>query len=727
MCTFKYNIVFTVIVYVLMGCAGTQKQQPVSPKPAQKTSFVPIQIPAKIDQNERTHFEKILLLLPTGHPQRIKLRNQLVASLVEEFEKTDPNKSEARLELFKNALRLHDPSDFKPESVATDLKPMAEWAIKICEARGEEATVMASLRFLMLVDPNSASTKESYLELVEWSERVRNTIENPIERLSSLIDMYRDMVKLVPDREVVERLAEAYIERHNTIAAAFRDRSEDGMNGINPYQALRQGQTLRTLPIDVIYIFFLAGDPAGARKHLSGLVADGILRVEFIELLDRIFQGIDPADSYFTLANYLAPVDARAGLRACIKARLANPKDPRFSLYIGRLFEELDQPENAFDFYYEAAEIAPEKEVVSEVLSLLRVALIKVHLKEYTEISKRAIQMGDSVIEKTMKSFKTEQTELGVNVASLLFAMGEVEFDDGRIDASHKHLEKSFQVMPNVPALVKLTEIQYLLGNYQEGMKTVKRAMQLESHGRRPSGYWRAVLIEKHGDLVQAMGQAEDAQVIYRRALQEWKIAQISVDQAPLVAMRRGVLYHQLGELEASQEAFRLAVRLDPDRHATYAQLISFLVVVERLEDALEFYQLAYNQDEIEGMWKIYYSLWVEGLAKRLGKDSIPLAVGYLKHSKGDSWQDKLAQFFSGTIPLEKLRKAARNVGQNVEADYYSSVLDISNGRIDDAVAKLNQVLNSKLLGFFEFKMARAILQGQLKDATNKQTEKKVP
>jgi pentatricopeptide repeat protein len=166
---------------------------------------------------------------------------------------------------------------------------------------------------------------------------------------------------------------------------------------------------------------------------------------------------------------------------------------------------------------------------------------------------------------------------------------------------------------------------------------------------------------------------------------------------------------------EASQEAFRLAIRLDPDRSETYGTIISFLVVNGRLDDAVEFYRLAYNQDRIRAMWKIYYSLWVEGLSRRTGKGSVNLAKGYLESSEGETWQDHLAQFFCGKISLDDLRKAAKNTGQHVEVEYYGAILAMSDGRNGDAKAMLAKVIDSNLLGFFEYRMAREILRGELK------------
>ena len=115
-------------------------------------------------------------------------------------------------------------------------------------------------------------------------------------------------------------------------------------------------------------------------------------------------------------------------------------------------------------------------------------------------------------------------------------------------------------------------------------------------------------------------------------------------------------------------------------------------------------------QDRIEAMWKIYFSLWMEGFSRRKSGKSFDLARGYLEQSDGKSWQDDLARFFSGRITADKLRGRAANVGQNVETDFYVSVKLLSDGKKSDATPLLRKVLDSDLMGFFEYPMARALL-----------------
>ncbi len=108
------------------------------------------------------------------------LRDAIAAHYIEAFEKVPGEKHEERLEIFKSCLALHDPSDFVPGRVIEELAPMAEWIADRFERLGDEAVVLAALRYRMLAHPNDMSIEERYTSLAQWSESVRDTIEDGI-------------------------------------------------------------------------------------------------------------------------------------------------------------------------------------------------------------------------------------------------------------------------------------------------------------------------------------------------------------------------------------------------------------------------------------------------------------------------------------------------------------------------------------------------------------------
>ncbi len=721
MSRFKYLTGLIIVVIASVGCGGARSKSTTAAAHADGLEpDHPIDIPAEITSETRNLWQKTLYLLPTNHPQRLQLRDRIAESLLTTFKETDAKKVDERLVLFEQALHLHDASDFKPGKVSEPVCAMAEWAVETFERRGDEALVLAGLRYMMLAQPENVQYKEHYIALAEWSKSVRATVVSRIQQISSLIELYSRMVTLVPDAEVVNELAGLHIERFQEVREAFQRGIQDGSGLGDPREIIMQSRAIQTTPIDIIHIYFISGDILGARRHLEGLVADGQLDVSYIELLDRIAQGEDLADSYYSLARSLVPIDPRAALRAYILARAHDPKDHRFPMSIGLLFDELDCSECAVDFYIEAAEIAQSEDVYASVFELITKSLSQLHIQERVKASKRVIKRVDAVVAKAIEEHPDKETELRASASSLLYTMGEVEFDNGMVSAALAHFASSHEVSPNVPSLIKLQEVYYLLNDFDSAMKIIEQARAFSLDGTEMSNYLRAVIQEKYADILAATGRRDEATAAYREALAKLESGSELLDGSPSVAIRRGIIKHRLGDLTGSQAAFLLAIRLDPDRAETYGTLLSFLVVNNRLSDAVEIYRRAYNQDRIKAMWKIYYSLWVEGLSRRTGKGSIELAKGYLESSNGDTWQDDLAKYFCGKITLEQLREKAQNTGQHVEVNYYGAIIAMAEGNNNSAKVMLDKVIHSNLLGFFEYKMALALVKDEYSTSKSK-------
>ncbi len=714
-----YVIVPVILLFVtLTGCGASRPKDATTAGSVLATDYEPMEIPEKIPRDETTLYERDLLLTPVDHPSRLVLRDKIVAGLAEAFEALPEEDIEGRLDLFKEALEIHHPFDFKPDGVAAEAAPMAGWVADTFGRRGDEAVVLAALRYQMLLKPSDVEIKEAYLELYDWSDSIRRSIPEPVSRLSSLIQLFRRMVELVPDREVVEHLAKLYVARYQLVMAIFS--SDLNMTGhLRPDQILAQSRVIQNAPIELIHAYELTGNPAGARTHLEELNAGGGRIVEYLELLDNIFHSRNAAASYFTLANHLAQVDPYSGLRTAIAAREADPEDSRFPLFIGMLYEELDRSECAFDFFVEAATLAPSEDVLMDVLEMYSLALGKVAQKGLESPLEQAIDVGDGLVKQILDMYPDKDRDIRIVTASFLYSMGEIEYYMGNVEGAIGHMDRSFEVMGNMRSLVKLAETYYMLGKYKDGIEALDRVSELMPEGQNPTGYWQAILLENRGNLADMLGKTEQALRHWRGALIEWDSAEVPTDQTPIIAIRRGILLDRLGDLKGSLESFTQAVQLDPDREATYAELISFLVIRDRLEDAKRFYRLAHNQDQIDDEQKIYYSLWVEALSQRVAGESFDLASGYLAHTEGESWADFLAQYFSGVMKEEELRGKASNLGQEVEADYYSALKAIVRGDAGAAKERLQNVIASNLVGFYEFRMAKALLHaGQLKPGT---------
>jgi tetratricopeptide (TPR) repeat protein len=694
-----------------LAACGSRAPAATAARPEQP-AFEPFEVPEAVDAGSLARLEHALYLMPAGHPDRIALRERLAAYYAGAFDAIPGDRLQERFDAFAEALALHDPGDFQAGGVSQALVPMARWIAERYSRRGDEPVVLAAYRYLVLAEPEDPRHAERYQDLTRWSERVRGTIEDDLERLGSVKRNYLRMARLVPDREAVDRVADVILDHHRALMARI-DSFDREAGGLPPFVLrglLREGGAGR----DLVYAYLLTGRAADAldkiRRHPAGMDLAG----EYADLLEDLVAGRDVGEGWFALAGRIGSEDPRAGLRACVLARAADPADPRFSLCTGRFFDRLGRHESAIELYAEAVEAGPGEEFLAQALELARGAMYELHRRELAEASRRVAGTADRIADRALRDDPEEDGDVRMAAAALLFTAGDIEFDDGLIGAATRHFERAAEVWPGfVPALLKIAEIQHLRGRDREAIATIDRAL---GAGDGPDGlpaYWRAILLERRGDSRQALGEDGGADMDFEEALAAWKTAGVAPSQGPEAALRQGVLLDRLGQREASAEAFRRAIRIDPNRRATYAELLSFLVQRGRLEEARDFYRLAFNQDRIEVMWKIYYSLWIEGLARMREGRSFAIARGYLEQSDGPGWQDELARFFTGRITAEQLRERTRNHGQRVEVDYYVAVELLAAGRKDEARALLERVIASDLMGFFEYRMARALLHAE--------------
>jgi len=378
---------------------------------------------------------------------------------------------------------------------------------------------------------------------------------------------------------------------------------------------------------------------------------------------------------------------------------------------VGHFFELLDRPESAVPYYVEAARVAPVEPVYLLVIARVAYALNRVHSLERLEEAEAVISTVDELVEAVLALENVENSDLFAVTAELLSLAGDVEYADGRIDRSVEHFTKAIEVWPgNVVAAFRLAEIRDARGDAVAALRALDDVIaQAKKNGGVDAAYWPGRAFELRGRIYAARGDAAEAVEAFRAALSIWEKADLPLDYAAEIALRRGMALDYLGDQAASREWIRRAIDTAPEDRGTYGTAFAFAFERGRVEAADELFQIAFNQDRIGAMWKIYFALWVEGMARRQGK-SIELARNYLAHADGDAWQDDLARFWSGRIDADELKRRAKSTGQQVEADFYTALRLLGDGKRDLAVPLLERVVASDLMGFFEYPMARGIL-----------------
>jgi tetratricopeptide (TPR) repeat protein len=698
------------------ACAHAQVA-PKAPSASSRRGTDPeLKVPDAISAAQRGTWEARLYALSDGAKTRTSLRDRLADSVAASFDATPEDKLSKRLELFREGMSLNAPSDFAKGDVAPALAPLARWAIARYERRGDEVVVLAGLRYLAMVEPKDVRHQERFVELAEWSEGVRKTIPDSLESQASTADLYLRAARLVPDREIIERAAEHLVNWNAAYMARVEDSGAD-LWGMPPF-ALREAEKI---PVFLAYVFFLNGDVTRATPWIRKLKSDVRSQAAFEELLGGIEKGEDVGDLYFTLAQLFGSYDPgtgqfvvgdpMAGLRACLLARRFGEPTPRYPMCVGQFFELLDRPESAVPFYVEAARLSPDESTYIGVTARVRNALNRVHMLERIEEAEGVIEIADELVESVLALKDVEDDTLYQVTAELLNLSGEVEYADGRIDRAVAHFSRASEVWPtDAGATFRLAEIREMLGDPVAALRDLDAVIaRAGKAGGMDAEYWPARAFELRGKISADKGDDAAATADFRRALAIWEKADLPLDYAAEIALRRGMALDYLGDEKGALEWMRRAIGLDPENRATYGAAFSFLFARGRLDAAAELFQVAFNQDRLGAMWKIYFALWVEGMARRQGR-SIELARNYLSHADGDTWQDDLARYFSGRIDGAELERRAQNNGQKVEADFYAGLRLLGDGKRGQADPLLRKVIDSKLMGFFEYPMARVLL-----------------
>ncbi|MCK9523016.1 MAG: tetratricopeptide repeat protein [Proteobacteria bacterium] len=702
----KKILFYSLCCLMISACANAPKRAVTTPTPP-PVAHKSLEIPD--DFSGARYEQKVaeLLALDDAHPDRLALRDALIAWTLKRFD-ADDTPSE-KLRLFQNALNWHLPSDFTVTHINVDMVPMAHWVIEHYEKRGKEAWVLAALIYLSLAQPENLAWHEEYLTLMDWTEGVRATIEDPIERYSSIAGVYMDIIVMLPLPELIDKISLVLARRQTAVVALLHAIQEENAT-ISPllfHSLIQRGGVGQEL----VHAHFLGGLLHQVVPKFKELGVYDNISDDLLALIENIESGQNLSESYQKLSFLLGHSDPTAALRACMLARSASPRDPLNALCVARYFNALSYEESAAAYFHEAVHPDFEEPILLQALSGLRQVLIGLHQKEQVDAAERTIVLAESVIQ-TLEGATDRSQELQISMAALAEICAQIAFNDGRIASAQALFATAMRLWPSMPSpYLKLAEIHL---SRQEGPKAIEVLTSALASKRSVGGdfrnYWRAMVLESRGDVYRHMGNERDADDDYQSALETWATAEYPMEQEAEIEIRKGIIHDRLGNPDASLTHFQRAIRVDPERRASYAEVISFLVMRQRLADARSFYQLAFNQDRIDTMWKIYYALWVEGLARRQNERTFDLPNAYLQDCNGTSWQDQLARFFTGRIPYDKLRALADNLGQQVEADFYEAVLRLSSGETASARAMLQQVIASDLLGFFEYRMAAELL-----------------
>ena len=399
----------------------------------------------------------------------------------------------------------------------------------------------------------------------------------------------------------------------------------------------------------------------------------------------------------------------------CTFAVRRYPDDARFPRCLGSLAAVEDDYTEAIAQYADAVKLAPDEralydEALEVLANLMRGEMFDGDPTDTRSLAAQAL----ALLEERVKRWPELPPPVGFDELSL--ALGLAEMNAGNAKEARAHFEASLARRETTRALVQLGQLDAKLGLRDEAIALLRKALDKTSRKDVEQSRLRAQIIEQIGDVQRGMGRPDEARTSYAEALLLWDASVRANEDAPQRAfghIRRGVLLSRLGREPESLASFEQAMQAASDNRETYAQILAHLVVSgpqPELADAI--LRRAQRQLTLEPEWRAYFSLWVKAIFGRYEQPA-PSEVDKLlgRLSRSDAWWGQLSRFGAGIIDYTELTRLAKTRGERTEADFYEGVRRIAAGDVPGARTLLQKVVDSMMVGFYEFQMAQELIQ----------------
>jgi len=295
-----------------------------------------------------------------------------------------------------------------------------------------------------------------------------------------------------------------------------------------------------------------------------------------------------------------------------------------------------------------------------------------------------------------------------------------LEMNAGHADEAQRRFEKSIAEDEDPSALLQLGLLLERTGQLELAERRYLRALELTPRDSLPDELRRSEILEHMGDVARAKGETQEMTARYQEALKAWTEARDQVEgpTGALVEMRRGVLLDQLGRHEAAVDAFESAMTHAPQWRDVYATILSHLVSASPdFEMASSVWRRSQLQLALPPEWKVYFTLWIQLIAARADRAAMPEHTELLRRlGKSSNWWGKLASFGAGDLDYEDLMSVASSLGEETEALYYEATRLFIAGDREAANQQFQRVLDTKMVSFYEYEMARRLLIEQESD-----------
>ena len=524
-----------------------------------------------------------------------------------------------------------------------------------------------------------------------------------------------------PSPFIVQRLADLYVARHD---AAVRAHARGG--GLGATSARRIEITGYLL----MRLYLRADDPDGAIEALARVEGDeavGKLRA----IIEDAFEGRRSPQPLLSLAEQFVPEpDADPSLpyvgqswgiidNLSRRALARFPKSAHVHIVRARVLRREGLDAAALHHLRRSIELEDEVHEAWQGLAELEQKALAELARRDAEAALARLPEVEALHRRAMKLWRDRPVRPGLPEA--YFAVAEGLYQAGRVDEAQKLLDRSVAIEAQPQTLDLLGTIAVKRGRFGVAQKHYEELARLPQDEPDEELRWEARAHGQLGEIALRRGDSEASSRHLRLALRKTNELlsrpAMELDEQAERHLDRGRLLFFLGEVSLALDDFELAAELAPDLVKVYAEPMLQLVSYGYYREARSVFLRALEEAEVADGLKLYFSLWLNELALRQGLPPDHEAARFLHDyaagsdgKKGDGWGRKLARHAQGELTYDELLDGARDQGERAEAFFYEGVRRWRAG--DRAAGKklLARVVETNLMGFFEYDMAQAYL-----------------
>ncbi len=726
-------------------------------------------------EEDLTEAKFLYQALPPASPERGRLRLKILEYLLEPLLSLDAQRlrhTPSALGSDDDVTRIYDslregielytgPDLWRPaglplaERERVLLSGAARLVVAIYSPRGNELPVATGLFVLQILDPANREWPTRIDELLAWVETsTQLAMGNPGARHQvSMNDVLEGVAVSWPAPEVVSRIAKLAQDRQERLASILRRPlgTGTGARGVLG-DLLLDSESLTAMAVNVAAFYLRAGQLTRAAEAAAQFADKPGDDVELRRLLTAASNAAAQPADYLALARRFLPrseilqgtsgdrLDPVAAAEVLNLGLEAHPADSGMLILASRVARFAPAPFLALRYLDEALAALEKEKASSDTLAeiageRLDLAFLKLKASLDPEQTTPALREAETLRRQLADAHQRFGTRIKLKEQDIDLAMARGLVDGGRLEDAQPLLDRAKREGDSsLEVMLQLGNLALRRGDaarattiLRDATETTERSAPAEETIAYVEG--QARLAFALGNACDVAGNVQDARKAWRKALRAWdrlRVEQMrrkSASAAAEATFEVGRLSYLVGKREEAFRAFDEAIELDEERDQSYVDAITFLVERGEADAALDIYRRALSKPnrQVSEYVKVYASLWILDLSTRNTGAPDATAEAYLKTvdarrvhlrpPRASAWYLQLVRYALGKVTYAQLLAAATTPGQQAEIRFYEAMRRLQHGRNAEANQLWKEVLDSKMISFFEYEMASRYLR----------------